>query len=53
MPTNALFGVSRNGRGDVDIPGSMRGVSAMMVTPEPDRRQPDANAPPVIRAEFS
>lgn len=52
-PTNALFGVRRNGSGDVDIPGSMRGVTAMMVTPEPTGGSQTPTAPPVIRAQFS
>ena len=52
-PTNALFGVRRDGRGDVDIPGSIRGVSGMMVTPEPAGGSPKPTGPPVIRAQFS
>ena len=34
-PTSALFSVTRAGAADVDVPGSLAGVSTMMVTPEP------------------
>lgn len=34
-PTSALFSVTRSGRGDVAVPGSLRGVTQVMVTPEP------------------
>ena len=34
QPTNALFS-TRQGAGDVEVPGSLKGVSAVMVTPEP------------------
>jgi hypothetical protein len=34
-PTSALFSVTSSGSGDVDVPGSLRGVSLVMVTPEP------------------
>jgi anti-sigma-K factor RskA len=34
-PTSALFSVTAGGDGDVDVPGSLRGVNLVMVTPEP------------------
>ncbi|HEX5194165.1 MAG TPA: anti-sigma factor [Solirubrobacteraceae bacterium] len=34
-PTSALFGVTAQGRGSVDVPGSLHGVRRVMVTPEP------------------
>jgi hypothetical protein len=35
QPTAALFSVNTNGEGDVDVPGSLKGVNVVMVTPEP------------------
>ena len=35
LPTNALFGVTRSGGASVDVPGSLRGVREVLVTPEP------------------
>lgn len=34
-PTSALFSVTARGNGDVDVPGSLRGVVQVLVTPEP------------------
>jgi len=34
-PTTALFSVTADGTGDVVVPGNLRGVSLVMVTPEP------------------
>ena len=34
-PTMALFSVNTEGDGQVDVPGSLHGVSLVMVTPEP------------------
>jgi anti-sigma-K factor RskA len=34
-PTTALFSVTRDGSGDVEVPGNLRGVTQVMVTPEP------------------
>ncbi len=34
-PASALFSTTPDGSGDVAIPGSLRGVSVVMVTPEP------------------
>ena len=36
-PTDALFSVSRDGSAHVDVPGSLDGVRAVMVTDEPPR----------------
>jgi len=35
-PTSALFSVTATGAGVVGVPGSLRGVSEVLVTPEPD-----------------
>lgn len=34
-PTSALFSVTSGGDGRVDVPGNLKGVSLVMVTPEP------------------
>jgi anti-sigma factor RsiW len=34
-PTSALFSVTATGSGSVDVPGSLHGVSRVLVTPEP------------------
>jgi hypothetical protein len=34
-PTDVLFGVTHGGMGSVDVPGSMHGVTLVMVTAEP------------------
>ena len=34
-PTNALFSTRRDGSASVDVPGSLEGVRAVMVTDEP------------------
>jgi Anti-sigma-K factor rskA len=35
QPTSALFSVTSNGDGEVDVPGNLRGVDKVLVTPEP------------------
>jgi anti-sigma-K factor RskA len=35
VPTRALFNVTAHGDGDIDVPGSLHGISGVMVTPEP------------------
>jgi Anti-sigma-K factor rskA len=35
QPTSALFSVTSHGDGDVDVPGNLRGVDKVLVTPEP------------------
>lgn len=49
-PTTALFGVTRQGRGSVDVPGSLHGVRRVMVTPEPDGGSQVPTHTPVIVA---
>jgi anti-sigma-K factor RskA len=46
--TGALFGVTSTGRGDVAVPGSLRGVSTVMVTPEPAGGSAQPTHAPVI-----
>jgi anti-sigma-K factor RskA len=49
-PTSALFSVTNHGAGDVDVPGSLRGVSEVLVTPEPAGGSRVPTHAPVIRA---
>ncbi len=53
VPANVLFGATATGSSYVALPGSMRGVSIVMVTPEPagGSRAPTHN--PVITARLS
>ncbi|MGI9184660.1 MAG: anti-sigma factor domain-containing protein [Solirubrobacteraceae bacterium] len=53
IPTGALFSVTSSGAGDVDVPGRLRGVSGMMVTPEPDGGSLVPTHAPVIRAALT
>lgn len=52
-PTGALFSVTAKGDRDVEVPGNLHGVDAVMVTPEPagGSRVPTHSA--VIRARLS
>jgi anti-sigma-K factor RskA len=52
-PTTALFSVTRNGSGDVAVPGNLHGVSAVMVTPEPAGGSRVPTHAPVIRAQLT
>jgi anti-sigma-K factor RskA len=52
-PTTALFSVTAAGAADVDVPGSLHGVSLVMVTPEPAGGSPVPTHAPVIRAELT
>jgi anti-sigma-K factor RskA len=52
-PTSALFGVTENGSGDVDVPGSLHGVSQVLVTPEPPGGSKVPTHTPVIAAKLS
>jgi hypothetical protein len=52
-PTSALFSVTANGSGDVDVPGSVRGVSAVMVTQEPAGGSLVPTHQPVILARLA
>jgi anti-sigma-K factor RskA len=52
-PTSALFSVTANGDGDIEVPGSLRGVNLVMVTPEPAGGSRVPTHPAVIRAQLS
>jgi anti-sigma-K factor RskA len=52
-PTTALFSVTAAGDGDVDVPGSLHGVSLVMVTQEPAGGTTTPTNPPVISAPLS
>jgi len=53
QPTNALFDVNSDGDGDVDVPGSLEGVSQVLVTPEPAGGSKVPTHAPVIAAQLS
>jgi anti-sigma-K factor RskA len=53
QPTNALFDVNASGNGDVDVPGSLEGVSQVLVTPEPAGGSKVPTHAPVIAAKLS
>ena len=42
-PTSALFSTRRDGSASVDVPGSLDGVRAVMVTDEPHGRVVEAD----------
>ena len=52
-PTSALFSVTSHGDGDVEVPGSLQGVSQMMVTPEPARGSLVPTHSPIIVATLT
>jgi anti-sigma-K factor RskA len=52
-PTTALFSVTAKGDADVAVPGSVNGVSVVMVTPEPAGGTSTPTHPPVILAQLS
>ncbi|MFZ0043279.1 MAG: anti-sigma factor [Solirubrobacteraceae bacterium] len=52
-PTSALFSVTADGSGDVDVPGSLRGVTQVMVTPEPAGGSRVPTHPPVVQANLT
>jgi anti-sigma-K factor RskA len=51
-PTSALFSVTSTGSGSVDVPGSLRGVSAVLVTPEPAGGSALPTHAPVLEARL-
>jgi hypothetical protein len=51
-PTNALFSVSSTGAGTVAVPGQLRGVSEVLVTPEPSGGSRVPTHAPVIVARL-
>jgi anti-sigma-K factor RskA len=53
VPASVLFGVNSSGNADVGIPGRMRGVSAVLVTPEPYGGTAKPTHFPVIVARLS
>ncbi len=53
QPTNALFDVNADGNGDVDVPGSLKGVDQVLVTPEPAGGSKVPTHTPVIAAQLS
>ena len=53
QPTTALFSVTRSGSGDVAVPGSLRGVRIVMVTPEPAGGSRVPTHAPVIQAQLT
>jgi anti-sigma-K factor RskA len=52
-PTTALFSVTAQGDADVGVPGSLKDVRTVMVTPEPAGGSSTPTHPPVIRAQLS
>ena len=52
QPTNALFDVNANGSTEVNVPGSLEGVSRVLVTPEPAGGSKVPTHPPVIAAQL-
>jgi anti-sigma-K factor RskA len=53
QPTSALFGVTADGSGDVEVPGSLHGVSQVLVTPEPAGGSQVPTHAPVIAVKLS
>jgi anti-sigma factor RsiW len=51
-PTDALFGVTSSGSAAVVVPGNLRGISAVLVTPEPRVGSVVPTHPPVIVAQL-
>lgn len=52
-PTSALFGVNAAGKADVGVPGSLHGVSLVMVTQEPAEGSDVPTHAPVIVAQLT
>jgi hypothetical protein len=53
QPTSALFSVTSSGAGDVDVPGSLRGIVRIMVTPEPAGGTTVPTHPAVLTAQLT
>lgn len=53
QPTSALFSVTAGGDGDVAVPGNLRGVHLVMVTPEPAGGSRVPTGAPVIQARLT
>ena len=52
-PTDALFTVSKDGSASVDVPGSIEGVEAVLVTAEPEGGSPAPTSEPIIAASLA
>ena len=52
-PTDALFTVSKDGTATVDVPGTLDGVEAVLVTPEPEGGSPAPTSEPIIAASLA
>ena len=52
-PTSALFSVTSAGNGVVAVPGSLHGVSSVLVTPEPMGGSPKPTHTPVISVSLA
>lgn len=52
-PTSALFSVTSNGSGTVAVPGNLKGVDQVLVTPEPPGGSPAPTHAPIIVARLS
>ena len=52
-PTSTLFGVTSSGAGDVGVPGSLHGVSHVLVTAEPLGGSLHPTSNPVIVARIT
>ena len=52
-PSGALFSVTAEGAGNIGVPGQLRGVSEILVTPEPAGGSPAPTHQPVIDARLS
>jgi anti-sigma-K factor RskA len=53
QPTSALFSITASGKGDVDVPGNLDGVSQVLVTPEPAGGSKVPTHSPVIQAKLT
>jgi anti-sigma-K factor RskA len=53
VPTGTLFGVTSSGSASVGVPGSLSGVSAVMVTDEPSGGSPAPTTAPLIVARLT
>jgi anti-sigma-K factor RskA len=53
VPTGTLFGVSSSGTASVGVPGSLNGISAVMVTDEPAGGSPAPTTAPLIVARLT
>jgi Anti-sigma-K factor rskA/Putative zinc-finger len=52
-PTKALFGVTKSGDADVDVPGNLHGVTSVLVTQEPAGGRSVPTTTPVVVASLA